>query len=220
MLYVGITIKDRFSNRISQHRGSERFKNDEFEVEILEECSDRTYIESREPYWISFYDSFETGLNKTAHGGGHGHGSSRFTTLGYSFSEESRAKMSSSAKAWRSKDPNSSEKASKISKDLWKDTVYRKKQEGRRRGKRLSPPKLSDAQVLEIRKRWANEKSHWIEEATKYNVKNKRYGTAKKQPESLFCDSIQPNYKVSTNQLKNIVRNKCRTEILPTLYKS
>lgn len=214
--YVGITIDDRMSNRMSQHRSSANFVNDSFSIEVLEESTDRSYIESREGHWISEYNTFNDGLNKTAHGKGHGHDSPAFSTLDHVFSDESRKKMSDSAKA-RCRSAEWKKKQSSISAQLWVDPAYREKQIKKRKGKRLRAPKLSDHQVAEIRDRWSREKDHWTVVAKTYNQDHGRHGSAAKKPHSLFCEHIQKDYGVTLTTLSGIVRNKCRLKSIPQI---
>lgn len=61
-------------------------------IEIVEEClcgENKKYLNEREIFWISYYDSFRSGLN--CNEGGEGN-------LGYSFSDEVKEKMSISKK--------------------------------------------------------------------------------------------------------------------------
>lgn len=196
--YIGITIRDRISQRKSAHRRDERFINDDFTFKILEESTNRKYIESREEYWVNKFDSFSNGLNKTYSGKGNHHNSDNFTTLNFIFSEESRIKMSKSAKERCIRDK---EKMKKRSKDLWKDADYRSKQEGKRKGRRLSPPKITDNQVKDIRKLWEN-----FDKTAQSTNKIGR----KKASHNIFADSICDLYGVSRNTIANIVLNKCR----------
>ena len=83
---------------MGDHKRSNRFKNDEFDVTVLEESVDRNYIEQREEYWIEKLDTWKNGLNESSSGKGYGHNSPNFTTLGYKFTDVQREKMSKSAK--------------------------------------------------------------------------------------------------------------------------
>lgn len=104
--YIGITIDYRVKNRISQHRGSPRFKGHQFSFEILMEHADRSVIEFEESAAIKKYNTFLNGLNSTCCGKGHGHSSDNFSTHGYKFSEKSRERMSISAQKRAEREKN------------------------------------------------------------------------------------------------------------------
>jgi hypothetical protein len=95
-IYIGITID--FNKRIKNHIRSKRFKELKIKsFEILEQ--NLTYDEAgkKEEYYINLYDSFNNGLNKSKNGKGN-HLAPNFTTRGFKYSEESKKKMSLSAK--------------------------------------------------------------------------------------------------------------------------
>jgi len=215
--YVGITVERRMKQRFGDHKRSNHFKNDEFEYKILEESPDRSYIESREEYWISKLDTFKNGLNGTPTGKGFGHRSPKFTTYGYCYSKESRKKMSESGKKRAQKEK---EKRRKISKDLWKNKEYRKNQEGKRRGKRLRPPVLSDDQVKLIRNKFELLKPKLIAECEEINQNKKNRGYPDTTPHGLFAKRYHEDYSVSYVLIRDIVNWKTRKNILPALYKS
>lgn len=84
---------------MAAHNRDARFKGIGFDMTIIEESTEKDYIEKREGYWVGHYDSYKNGLNRTATGAGWGHEKrARFTTENYVYSEASRAKMSKSAK--------------------------------------------------------------------------------------------------------------------------
>ena len=64
-LYIGTTIKDRLKNRISQHKGTERFRGHTFTLEILEESTSKEYIDMKEVHYINVFDTINSGLNKS-----------------------------------------------------------------------------------------------------------------------------------------------------------
>jgi hypothetical protein len=97
MLYIGTTIKDRMNNRLSQHKGTARFKGHKFTFEILEESTSKSYIDMKEEYYINHFDTLNSGLNRSINGKGN-HLAPTFTTFGYKYSTESKQKMSESAK--------------------------------------------------------------------------------------------------------------------------
>ena len=94
--YIGIT--NRLNGRLNNHKKSLRFSESRLvNHEILfegpyDEC------ERLEEMFIEKYNTFESGLNCTRRGKGRSE-CDGFNTLGFKFSEESRKKMSASAKA-------------------------------------------------------------------------------------------------------------------------
>lgn len=92
-IYIGTTYEKGYKSRMWQHKNSNRFKEHTFQVEILEQNTSYRYIEEREEFYVKLYDSYNNGLNKSIDGKGN-HMSTKFTTKGYKFSNESRRKMS------------------------------------------------------------------------------------------------------------------------------
>ena len=73
--------------------------------EIIEEClcgENKVYLNEREQYWIQYYDSFKNGLN--CNEGGQGN-------VGYTFSDESKIKMS---KSWYKNEKENLERLKKL----------------------------------------------------------------------------------------------------------
>lgn len=202
---------------MADHRRSKRFYPDDFEMTILEESDDRNKIEQLEEYYIKKYDTHRTGLNCSPSGKGHGHNSPRFTTLGYIYSEESRKRMSIKAKARAKRDHD---QMAERSRQLWNDPEYRKRQEGKREGKRLRPPKLSDAQVDEIRKLFAEMQCQIESDIQLINEARVKRGHSPATPEREFAKQFHVRYGVSETLIRNIVTNKTRTECLPQIYRS
>lgn len=95
MEYIGITV-DR-ARRFKAHEKSNRFSIGIKNVEILAECDTYEEAEDLEEYYIEKYDTFNNGLNTTYNGKGKTP-NCKFNTLGYVYSEESRTRMSESAK--------------------------------------------------------------------------------------------------------------------------
>lgn len=216
--YVGITIQRQLRQRMGNHKRSVRFREDSFDVTILEESFDRKYIEEREEYWIDNLNTFTEGLNDTASGKGWGHNSPNFTTLGYIYSDESRKKMSDSAKERAVKE--GFDVRSQRSKENFKNPDYMAKQKAAKKGKRLRPPKLSDDMVLEIRD-FYNDIVSDLE--TKCEVINeerqqKNSSWSKTNPAILFANTYKDKYNCSVTLLRDIVLWKTRTEVLPSLY--
>lgn len=201
--------------RLGDHKRSLRFKNDSFSYKILEESSNRAAIEKLEEYWINELNTYNNGLNKSKSGKGYGHNSSNFTTLGYIFSKESRKKMSESAKARAINE--GFDVRSKSSKKGWEigGEEYRKHMSNIRKGKRLRQPKISDQQVLEIRKLWEIEKHICENEISLYNKEAKKLGRILKTPHGHFSSKYAKQFNCSTTTIKNIILWKTRTKVLP-----
>ena len=200
------------------HKRSERFRDDDFIVEILEKNEDRSFIDEREEYWIRELDTFNNGLNKCPSGKGYGHNSPNFTTLGFVFSEESRKKMSESAK----KRGGCPEQMRVIALNQWKDPEKRKHHSEVRKGKRLRKVILSDETVAEIRALYESIKPQLQEECDIINEERHRKnpGWRKISTAQLFAKTHCENYSVSDTLIYNIVLGKWRTKILPSLCKS
>lgn len=219
-LYVGITMKKRMKQRFGDHKRSKRFKDCGFDYQILEESTDRSYIEKQEEYYINKYDTYQNGLNESPQGKGWGHNSSNFTTLGYVYSEESRKKMSESAK--KRAEREGFNLRSKRSKENWKNPNYISKQSEVRKGKRLRPLKISDETVAEIRSLYEQEKVEIEQQLVSINKerKEKNSGWKPLTVHSEFAKKYCDHYNVSKNFIVGVVLWKTRTKILPSIYKS
>ena len=201
---------------MGDHKRSKRFRGIGFDYEILEESTDRSYIEKQEEYWIQKLDTYNNGLNESPSGKGWGHNSPNFSTLGFVFSDESRKKMSESAKKRAIKE--GFEVRSQRSKDNYKDPEYLAKQKKAKKGKRLRPPKISDEQVVQMREHYEKEKKQCGEEIQEYNDIAKKRGWPLKTPSSYFARKYSGFYNCSNVAIKGIIEWKTRTEILPALY--
>ena len=201
------------------HRISDRFLNDDFDITILEESESRKYIEDREEYYIKKYDSFENGLNETLEGKGHNHGSEKFTTLGYKFSDEQRRNMSIAAKERAEREGH--KKRSDMVKRAWNKEGVREHHSNVRKGKRLHPPKLSDEQVDQIRKRFLNEQPDINKITKQINEyrKNKNSSWKLTNDVVVFSKQYAEEYGVCYKTLVYILNGKNRTEKLECLYK-
>lgn len=216
--YVGITLKRRLKQRMGYHKRSKRFRGIGFDYEILEESTDRSYIEKQEEYWIQELDTYNNGLNDSPSGKGWGHNSPNFTTLGFVFSDESRKKMSESAKKRAAEE--GFEIRSQRSKSNWDNPEYVEKQKDVRKGKRLGPLKISDEQVNNIRDHYKKEYDSLIEHCKKINEERHKKNPSwrKTNPGVEFGKLYQNQYGCSSKQLENIVLWKTRTKVLPSLY--
>ena len=203
---------------MNSHKIDERFRDDEFDVQVLEESKDRSYIEKMEEEYIKKYDTYDNGLNKSRGGKGYGHNSPKFNTLGYQFTEEQRRNMSEAAKKRAQREGH--EKRSEICKKGWLDPKHREHQSNVRKNKRLTPPKISDDQVDEIRKMWEEERPSITESLVEYNEKQKSLGRMELSPEGHFSRKYASQYNVTPVTIKNIITWKSRTKVLPAIYKS
>ena len=141
-IYIGTTNSKCYKNRMVAHKNSERFINHSFTIEILEQ-SENIEVHNKEGEYIKLYNSFYNGLNESIDGKGN-HNAPNFNTIGFKFSEESKRKMSESAKRRVERDganfkgkTHSEESKQKMSK--------------LRKGKCWHKPKLSKEHMLEIR---------------------------------------------------------------------
>jgi hypothetical protein len=187
-------------------------------VKILFSSDERSLVESREGDYVKEFDSHKNGLNLTKHGAGYGHCDHKFTTLGYKFSEESKKKMSESAKTRAASEEPGLRR--KISADNWAKAEYREKQSGKRAGKRLCPPKLSDETVSKLREDFSNALPELVPEVFKMNEYRKSRGYFLTSPERLYATRVCEIYGVSNTCINSILTNKTRTTCLPAIYKS
>jgi predicted GIY-YIG superfamily endonuclease len=190
-IYIGTTIKDRLKNRLSQHKNSSRFKNYDFKFEILEESNCKDYIYKKEEYYIKHFDSYNNGLNESINGKGN-HLSDNFTTLNYTYSKESKLKMSISAqkRVERIGAPFTNKKHTKKTK-LKLSKI--------RKGK-IHSTKTSNKIYDELREKFEMEKP-FIE---KYKSKNGKLISK----ERIFAKQVCKKYNLSTNHIVNILNKK------------
>ena len=189
-----------------------------FDYEILEESTDRSFIEGREEYWIDKLDTFNNGLNESPSGKGYGHNSPNFTTLGYVFTDEQRGNMSAAARE-RARKEGFNVRSGR-SKKNWEDADYAKRQSDVRKGKRLRPPKLSDEEVDQIKHMYNEQIDDLIEENQIWNKQAKLKGWKQRTLEGAFFDKNKHLFNVSKPTIVNIVKGLCRTQKLPSIYKS
>lgn len=199
------------------HSIGEVFKDDEFNIEILGSYDTRAECEERESYFVESLNTYLDGLNKSKYGKGHNHESPNFTTLNYKYSDESKRKMSDSAKKRALRE--GFEIRSEASKKSWSNggEAYRQHMSDVRKGRRLRKPKLSDNQVADIRAKWIEEMKLFEERATGINEerKKKNSGWALSSGQSLFSKHYAEIYGVSNTLIRDIILNKCRTKVLP-----
>jgi N-glycosylase/DNA lyase len=93
--YIGITTNP--DKRFKDHEKSIRFEAGIKDIKILEICDTYELAEEREEYYITFYNTFNNGLNITEDGKGYNK-NCKFNTVGHKHSDKSKKKMSISAK--------------------------------------------------------------------------------------------------------------------------
>lgn len=138
LCYIGITVNCKA--RFSSHKRSQRFSIGIKDIEILEECNTYEQAEDLEEYYINKFDTFNSGLNLSINGKGN-HLCESFTTKGFKFSDETKKKMSLSAKK-RGISPE-------VVKALKSEEV-RKKLSNKRKGICWGTVKLTSDQINEI----------------------------------------------------------------------
>lgn len=211
LMYIGITVSPE--KRFRVHRSSERFSIGIKEINILEVCDSYDLAEELEEKYIDLYDTFENGLNKTKTGkGSHKHKS--FNTLGYEFSEESKRKMSISAK-----------KRGPTTVGYKHREDSRKKMSDIRKGKSFSPRKVPIEDNIKIYESYKNDDIVFENEFIKNHVKSSQ----RDEIDNLdFGDLRSPNgrpvnkktlysyyyaniYGVSPATIRGIIKNKGET---------
>ena len=138
MMYVGLTIKQRPTDRFSQHRylarhpeqengepsylhkAMAKYGVDNFNFEVIEEV-ENNLLEEREAYWIDYYNCLAPNGYCLTKGGYGTPGFSRPQTL------EERQKRSESNKQYYNNHPEAKEMISKRTQNLWKNDEYRQK---------------------------------------------------------------------------------------------
>lgn len=144
--YIGLTTKERPTDRYSQHRylarhpeqetkglgtnsilheAMRKYGVDNFSFEIIEEVPEDVNLNEREKYWIKFYHTYVkeplcNGYNLTEGGEGTP-GFSRPQTI------EEREKRKQSNKQFYIDHPEAREQLKKRTKKLWENEEYRKK---------------------------------------------------------------------------------------------
>lgn len=159
-VYIGITVD--LKKRLKAHENSIRFSMGIKEFEVLNECTSYEEAEDLEEFYIDEFDTFENGLNLSKNGKGN-HNSKNFTTRNYKYSQESRLKMSESAKkrVIRIGPPN----AKPMSKEV------RKKLSNIRKGICWGPKKISDSDCESIVNAYMNDSLIFDPELVKTYIK-------------------------------------------------
>lgn len=219
--YIGITIQRRLNIRLADHKRSKRFSNDGFTVQILAISNERSIIESMEEYAISLYDTFNNGLNSSWSGKGYGHNSNKFTTAGYTFSDQQRQRMSIAAKQ-RAERESGTQIRSNSSILGWKrgGEKYRQHMSAIRKNKRVRKPKLTDDVVKQMRLEFEELKPALQEELVEINAFRKSRGYRLATPETLFAQKWHTKYQVTNACIRQILNNTARLTPLPCICKS
>jgi hypothetical protein len=184
LAYIGIA--KNFKNRLASHRLSDRFSSGILKHEILFEGEYQDCYDREETY-ITEHDTFHNGLNKTNHGRGYGN----WSTLGFKFSTESRAKMSQSKKD--NYIPWNAGKKYQLSEEV----------RARRKGKMCSS-KLTKDQVLEIRKLHSDKVKLDIFMENNHKGKNGIPITY----DIFFVNQYHKEYGLTTTGMRNIIKRK------------
>lgn len=136
-IYIGQTIKQRPTDRYSQHRylathpqqekgmsylhkAMNKYGLENFSFEVIEQI-DNSQLNTKQQYWIQYYDSMiPNGYNMTEGGEG---------TQGYSRQQsiEERLKRQQSNKKYYAEHPEVKQQIGKRTKKLWENTQYRQK---------------------------------------------------------------------------------------------
>ena len=207
--YIGITIN--LKKRISDHLRSERFAVGVKSIEILKECSSYQEAKDLEEFYINEYDTFYNGLNNTIDGKGN-HLSEAFTTLGFKFSEQSRKKMSDSAKARGM--PRACIEASRSEQS-------RKKMSEKRKGVRWCPAKIDNSLVEEMMTRFRSNDHPFDNDFIKTCVAKKSRHLVGSVPinelpspngkklnmKSVYCKYYSKQFNVTKNAIAGILEN-------------
>lgn len=189
-IYIGTTNNKRIYLRMKLHSYTERFKNHNFEMEILEESTSYDYIMEKEEDYIKKFDSYNKGLNKTIDGKGN-HMCPNFTTKGYKHSEETKKKISEKLKgkwSWFKGKKHTEESKKKMS-------IVRK-------GKR-NTHKLNVSDIIQIR----NDYDSTIK------IDDDRIGKIMKNGHRMtykqsFCEKYGKMYNVTTQNIRHIIDRK------------
>lgn len=140
-IYIGTTHNKGFDKRMTAHKKTDRFIEYTIDIDILEHSDNYEYIQKLESEYIKLFDSYHNGLNESCDGKG-SHCAPNFTTKGYKYSDESRKRMSDSAKVRIQRDGNSF-------KGRTHTQITKNKISAAKKGKR-NTSKLTKEQVIEI----------------------------------------------------------------------
>lgn len=189
--YVGTTNNNRLRVRMNSHKVSKAFKNYEFSYKILYETNNISECYEKEELSIKEYDTYNNGLNGSINGRGWNN-STKFTTLGYKFTEKSKKKMSDTRKGLFASGAIVSWNKGVSWSDEVKDNFSKV-----RKGKRYHN-KLTKEQVAEIK--------------TNYNKAEPIFGVGEIQRNGVAMSYIQAfsklhckMYGVCSNSIKHII---------------
>jgi len=191
LIYIGTTNEKAFRGRMNSHRYSKRFKERNFEIDILLQSISYDFIQNMEEHYIKTFDSYKNGLNESINGKGN-HMSKNFTTRGYKFSKKSRERMSRAKKGiipWNKgkKGCHSKESLKRIS----------EKNKGQRRSY-----KLDENQRYEIMKEY-NDHNYISNDVNKV-MKNGRVLTYEKA----FAKKVSIKYNVTQQCIYNMLKGR------------
>ena len=178
-----------------------------FEGRVLEEVYEED-LNELEKFYIEYFDSFKNGYNSTIGGEG---------MRGYSFSEESKKRISIAVKK-RFQNPEEKEKQSIIQKKHWEDKEYKEKQsilqkklwEDEEKRKKQSEiqkkcwkdPKKREKQSITLRKSWEDEERRKKQSEKMSIISKKRFqdkserekcsqpGESNPYARKVYCDTL------------------------------
>jgi hypothetical protein len=212
--YVGITVNAK--RRFVQHAKSKRFEMGIEKTVILWEGESYEEAEDLEEYYIDLFNTYINGLNVTPTGKGlNGH--CKFNTLGYVYTDASRAKMSEKAKGripWNKGRPHSNE-----TRELFR---------AQRKGKPAKNKKITDEQVSDMLTAYNNDRIaftvDFIRSCVKKADRNKVYEgidyttltTPNGKPlnkHTLYAKFFAIQFNISTSLLREYItgaRTRCK----------
>lgn len=184
-IYIGTTSTKNLKQRMHHHGYSDRFENiNDFKIEIIF-CGKHITCWDLEEFFIAEYDSFENGLNESKDGKGN-HLSSKFTTLGYKHSKETKLKIGAKSKL----------------KTPWNlGKTYKLKPGYKQRKGKIQSKKISDDDVIFIRK-------SFITDDTILNVGVVQKNGIKMTRERAFARKYAPKFNVSEQCIIKYLKNE------------
>jgi len=152
--YIGTTNSDRLSERMKDHRHSDRYRNRPFTYEILYSTTDFEDCLLHETRLVQQYDTYRNGLNATRSGKGCHHDSPQFTTHGYKYTDEQRANVSKGIRAAFAE--RKTKGLGHWIKGIKRSAELRQRWSVVRKNKRFAPcKKLTPIKIKDIRDAWA-----------------------------------------------------------------
>jgi len=207
--YIGITVN--YKARIKSHLKSSRFAIGIKEFKILKECDTYKEAEQLEEVYIQQFNTYKNGLNLTPTGKGL-NDTEKFNTYGHKYSEESKKKMSDSAKK-RGLNTPIGFKHSEDTKKHWSNV---------RKNKVYGPIKLTREQWLELYTEFKEDKiqfesdyiAKFVKKTQKLNVTHIPFSELKGgngkplTKETLYSNYYAEKFNVTPNAIRAVFKNK------------